>query len=59
MANVPVYSNDVRDLARVAAFGIPPAAELIDGREPEEKAVGGSEGGSCLLPSREGDNGQK
>jgi hypothetical protein len=57
MASVPVYSNDVRDLTRVAAFGIPPAAELIDGREPEEKAVAGCAGGACDLPTREVLNG--
>jgi hypothetical protein len=61
MSERPVYSNYERDLpfnlARIAVFVIPLAREIIDGREPEEKAVGGGEGGACIVPTREAHNG--
>jgi hypothetical protein len=61
MSQRPVHLNYERDLplnpARIAGFAIPLALEIIYGREPEEKAMPGCEGGAYNLPTREAHNG--
>ncbi len=53
----PVFPNDRRDLppaiAHVASFVIPLAFNVRDGREANEKTVGGCEGDQCTIPTRE------
>ena len=49
----PEYSNYERDLppeiARAATFVIPLALNVRDGREANEKTVGGCEGDGCAI----------
>lgn len=60
MSSRPEFPNDIRDvppdIARVAVFvvAINPTPS-IDGRPDADKAMSGCEGGSCLIPAREGD----
>ena len=53
----PVFSNYERDLppeiARMATFVIPLAFNVRDGREANEKTVGGCESNRCAMPARE------
>jgi hypothetical protein len=60
MSDRPVYSNCELDLrlnpTRIAAFITPFARGTIDGREHEQSAVAGYEGGVCI-PMREAHNG--
>jgi hypothetical protein len=53
----PVFPNERRDLppeiARIAIFEIPLAFDVRDDREASDKTVGGCEGSSCTIPTRE------
>jgi hypothetical protein len=59
MTDRPEFPNDVRDLprdiARIAVFVIAVGrGPDADHRPDADKVVSGCEGGSCLIPAREG-----